>query len=165
MDSAIPALIAVAGTILGVALTYFFQERSARRAEASVFRRELRAERMNVYGAYLTSLAELRRGELDRYHHRLDARDSEAAITARAESVRLRSAALAALSRVKLVVPGPGLRVVAEYALEETQQLHAASDEGDLDTLSKRAEAAVARFTALAAAEVQDGAEGGSSER
>lgn len=158
MDSAISALIAVAGTILGAALTYFFQERSARRAEASAVRRELRAERMNVYSAYLASLAELRRSELDRYHRRLEARDSEAVITARAESYRLRGVALAALSRVRLVVTGAGLAAAAEDALEETRHLHAASGKDDLETRDKRAEAAVGQFTALAAAEVQDDA-------
>lgn len=113
---------------------------------------------MNVYSAYLASLAELRRGELDRYHRRLDARDSEAAIMVRAESYRLRGVALAALAKVKLVVNGPELAAAAEDALEETRHLHDASDQGDLETRDRRAEAAVERFTALAATEVQDDA-------
>lgn len=157
MDIAISGVIAVAGTIIGAALTYIFQERSRRRAEAAVFRRELRAERRNVYSAFLTALAELRRGELDRYDRRLYARDSEAARTARAESARLRSVAQAALSQVKLVAESAELTAAAEKAFEETSDLHAASDDDDLSARDKRAAAAVERFTQLASAEVQAG--------
>ncbi|MBO0801599.1 MAG: hypothetical protein J2P25_00775 [Nocardiopsaceae bacterium] len=157
MDIAISGVIGLAGTIIGAALTYIFQERSARRAEASKLRQELRAERRNVYSAFLTSLSELERSELDRYHRRTDARDSEAAITARAESFRLKSIAQAALSQVRLVAESAELTAAAEDAWEETRCLHAANDQGDLSARNKRSAAAVDRFTTLASAEVQAG--------
>lgn len=155
----ISGIIALAGAALGAVLTYVFNERSARREETARFRRDLRAVRRNVYGAFLTSLAELRRGELDRYDRRLYARDSEAAQTARAESSRLRSAAQGALSQVQLVTDSAELRAAAENALNETGELHAADDQDNLNTRTKRADAAVERFMRLASAEVRGGAE------
>lgn len=165
MDSVILAVIAVAGTILGTVsgtvTAYFLQERSARRAEARVTRKELRAERADVYSAYLTSLAELRRGELDRYDRRLTARDSDAALSARAESSRLQSAAQAVLSKVRLVVgDNAELEAAAQDAFEETLNLRGVRDRDDLSARSERATAAAERFTALAKDQVQPGAQG-----
>ena len=60
MTNAIPAIIAVAGTLLGSALTYIFQSK-----KSSAFQRELWAERMSAYSSYLAALTEFRRGQLD----------------------------------------------------------------------------------------------------
>jgi membrane protein YqaA with SNARE-associated domain len=51
-SNAISAIIAVAGTFFGSALTYFFQRRTSERAEASAWQRELRAERMRASSSY-----------------------------------------------------------------------------------------------------------------
>lgn len=70
--SAISAIIALAGTILGAALAYLFQNRASERAEASALQRELRAERMTVYSSYVTALTEFRRGQTDWYNRRAE---------------------------------------------------------------------------------------------
>ena len=152
------AIIAVAGTLLGSTLTYFFQLRTSRQYELSAFQRELRAQRMSAYGAYSTALTEFRRGQLDWYNRRKEDPDSEMTLTARVESYRLRGIALAALSQVQLVAGDPALVVTANRAYELTRPVHYAQDPADLDERSDRAREAVDSFIALASAEVQSAA-------
>lgn len=160
MGSAISTIIVVAGTILATILgallgtvgTYFLQERSARRAEGE----ESRVERRDAYSAYLTALAEFRRGELDRYDPRLNARDSDTVLSVLAESSRLQSAAQAALSRVMLAVgDNAELEAAARDAFEETLNLRSVRNRDDLSAQDERVKAATDRFTVLARAQVQ----------
>lgn len=54
-------LIAVVGTLLGASLTYVFQQRSAGRARAVAFTKELRAERLAAYSEFVTAVTVFRR--------------------------------------------------------------------------------------------------------
>ena len=155
MDSALSAIIAVAGTILGAALAYVFQSRASERAEASAFRRELRAERMSVYSAYMTALAEYRRGQTDWYNRRVEDPDDAATFAARVESYRLKGVARAVLSQVRLVTSDSAVVSAAIGAFELTRPIHSAEDSTDLRSRTKAAEEAVDAFLTLAAGEVQ----------
>lgn len=157
--------MAVAGTVLGAVLTYLFQERAARRAEASTLRRELRAERMSVYSSFLTALAEYRRGQLDWWHRREEDPRSEAALAARVESYRLRGLAQAAFSQVQLVARNAELVAAASEAWDLSHLVHRAEDRAELDARADRVKDTVERFTALAAAEVQAGYDAGDGHR
>lgn len=86
----VSAIIAVAGTLLGSALTYWFQQKSFDRMEARRFHQRPWAERLRAYNAYTTALAELRRGQADCYDRRLEGPDSNAEMAARVESYRPR---------------------------------------------------------------------------
>jgi hypothetical protein len=156
--NAVLAIIAIAGTLLGSSLTYFFQLRTSARAEISVFQRELRAQRLSAYGAYSTALTEFRRGQLDWYNRRKEDPDSELTLAARVESYRLKGIALAALSQVQLVACDPALVVAANRAFDVTRPVHYARDSADLGERSERAKKAINSFIALAAAEVQSAA-------
>lgn len=147
----------MAGTILGAALTYVFQERSARRAEATAFGRELRTERRSVYSAYLTALAEWRRGLYDWCNRRWEDPGSDATFQARVEAYRLRGLAQAALSEVELLACDPELTAVARNAQDLTALIRHAEDGADLEPKDAAARAVVRRFIALASAEVQTG--------
>jgi hypothetical protein len=152
---AIPAIIAVAGTLLGSALTYLFQSIRSKRAEASAFQRELRADRLSAYSSYSTALTEFRRGQLDWYNRRKEDPKGEVTLAARIESYRLRGIAETALSRVRLVASDPALVSAAKEAYELTRPVHYAQDSADLDSRTEKAKEAVDRFVALAAAEFQ----------
>lgn len=165
MTNAIPAIIAVAGTLLGSALTYLFQSKNSERTEASAFQRVLWAERMSTYSSYLTALTEFRRGQLDWYNRRKEDPDSAATKEARDESYRLRGVALGALSRVQLVASDPALDTAATEAYELTHPVHYAQDQTDLDARTESAQQAVDRFIAVARAEVQSAPTAGRSHR
>lgn len=155
MANAISAIVAVAGTILGSALTYFFQNRASARAEASALERELRAERMSVYSSYATALAEFRRGQLDWYNRREEDSDSAATLAARTESYRLKGLAQAALSQVQLVAGDSAVVTAAINAFDLTRPVHKARDGADLDSRAETGKTAVDRFITIAGAEIQ----------
>jgi hypothetical protein len=119
----VSAIIAVAGTLLGSALTYWFQQKSFGRMEARRFHQRLWAERLRAYSAYTTALAELRRGQADWYNRRLEGPDSDAEMVTRVESYRLRGLALAALSQVRLVAGDSPLVDAASEAFDMTRRI------------------------------------------
>jgi hypothetical protein len=155
VTNTISAIIAVAGTLLGSALTFLFQSRASERAEASTLQRELRTERMRAYSSYSAALTEFRRGQLDWYNRREENPNSEATLAARVESYRLRGVAQTALSQVQLVASDPALVAAADEAYELARPVHRTQDSANLDSRSESAKKAVDRFVALAAAELQ----------
>lgn len=154
MAAAVAAIIAVAGTLLGSALTYIFQVRASQRAEAAVFQRELRAERTSAYGAFLAALTEWKTAQIDWYSRRNDS-GGDILQAARIESYRLKGVAQAALSRVQLVAGDRALAIAADQAFELTRPVHDAQNRSELEEKAARAKQAVNSFIALAAADVQ----------
>jgi hypothetical protein len=153
--NSISAIIAVAGTLLGSALTYLFQSKASARADASAFQREVRTERMSAYSSYSTALTEFRRGQLDWYNRGKEDPSGAATLAARVESYRLRGIAETALAQIRLVASDPALVTAANEAYELTRPVHYAEDGADLDSRTENAKKAVDRFVSLAAAEVQ----------
>jgi len=158
--AAVAAIIAVAGTLLGSALTYMFQLRASQRAEAAAFQRELRAERTSAYGAFLSALTEWKNEQINWYSRREDDSGGEIVQAARIESYRLKGIAQAALSRVQLVASSQALVIAADQAFELTRPIHSARDETDLEERKDQAMKAVNSFIALAATDVQSAALG-----
>jgi hypothetical protein len=165
VDSAISAIIAVAGTILGAALAYFFQSRASERAEAFALQRELRAERMSVYSSYMTALTEHRRAQTDWYNRRAEDPDSAATFAARVESYRLKGVARGLLAQVRLVTRDPAVVTAAMEAFRQTRHVHHAEDSTDLSMRTKAAEDAMDGFIALAADEIQSAVPTGRARR
>ena len=140
---------------MGAALAYVFQNKASERAEASALQRELRAERAGVYSSYVTALTGFRRGQIDWYDLRKKDPDSAATLAARVESYRLKGAAEAVLSQVRLVASDPGVATAAISAFELTRPVHYAQESADLSSRIEEAENAADAFVALAAAEIQ----------
>ena len=113
MASAVAAIIAVAGTLLGSTLTYLFQLGAPERAEASAFQRELSSERISTYGAYSAALTDWRRGQLDWYNRRKEDSAGEMTLAARVESYRLKGLTRTALSQVQLIASDQALVIAA----------------------------------------------------
>jgi hypothetical protein len=155
MTTALPALIAVAGTLLGSALTYLFQSRTSSRAEASALQRELRTERREVYSSCSAALAEYRQGQLDWHFYREEDPNSAATLAARVEAYRLKGIAQAAVSRVQLVAGNPAVVTAANDAFELTRLIHYAQDVADRHSRNEIARNAINRFITLAGAEIQ----------
>ncbi|MCF2131246.1 hypothetical protein L1I79_33210 [Strepomyces sp. STD 3.1] len=136
MDSAMPALIAVLGTLLGSAATYVFQRRSAEQAENVAHQRQLRSERMAVYSEFAQAVTEFRRCQYGRWHddQASPGRDSEAALEAR----RLRGVAQYAVFRVQLIASSDVLHEAARIAFDAAADMHHASSSQQLRSWATR---------------------------
>jgi len=157
MASAVAAVIAVAGTLLGSSVTYWFQRRTSAGAAAQEFARQLRAERVAAYSGYVTAVTLFRRGQLEWLNRRVEDPDGAVTVSARADAYRLRGEAQAALSRVRLAAGDKALVDAAGEALEAAEPMHYAADKDDLEVRNEEAKRSLQAFIDLAAAEVQSG--------
>ncbi|HZM77812.1 MAG TPA: hypothetical protein VFC19_19005 [Candidatus Limnocylindrales bacterium] len=77
MDAVFASLIAVVGTLLGSAITFLFQQRTAERNESFARSQRLRSERLAIYSAFAAVLTEHRNALVKVWH--LQQRDPDAA--------------------------------------------------------------------------------------
>ncbi|MFH8369634.1 protein kilB [Streptomyces sp. NPDC018031] len=142
-----PSIIAVAGTLLGGALTGLLQiraERSARRAD----RADRRAEALRAaLGELVAALGDHRRALWHRERIRLSGADREAFEAARTTSHATRSAVTGPLVSVAVLEPS-----LAEPARRAALAAFDLRDAADLGVLAARREAAIAATDDLVAA-------------
>jgi hypothetical protein len=155
VDSDLPAIIAVAGTLLGSAVTQLFQRGSANRAEASSHRQQLRAERMTVYSDFAGAISDFRRSQLDRWHREIEDHNSDAAISSRMETYRLRAKSNHAMFRVQLVASDKPVIEAARHTYELASCMNDATSKDELISISKSAKKALEDFITLASIDVQ----------
>ncbi|MFB7448793.1 MULTISPECIES: hypothetical protein [unclassified Streptomyces] len=145
------ALIAVAGTLLGVVFTHWFQARATERTAALARGEQLRQERIETYSAFAGAVVDYRHSQNDRWFRARSHPGSEEAEESRHASYRQRTAARQALFRVQLVCDDPEIRRLAETAFVESHCMHEAVDEADRALRSEQAKEALAVFIAAAA--------------
>ncbi|MFB7288879.1 hypothetical protein [Actinacidiphila glaucinigra] len=155
MDQALSAAIAVGGTLLGVALTYWFQRQSARHAEECARQHYLRAERASAYSAFAAAVTQLSRAQLDRWHRPREAPADPDNSKVRLAAFDQRSHARQAFFRVQLLAGSEELIELARNAMDSTRPLAHATDEAESERLTLECRAAVERFIQHAAREVQ----------
>jgi len=155
MQGAITAVIAVAGTLLGSALTYLFQCRNSQQAEAFSFQQQLRSERVIVYSDFAKAVPASRRGQDNWWFRRNEDPYGRAAFDAQMEAYNLGSGALHALFRVQLVADSHELVGAARHAHHVTSELHRASTATELGERAHEAEEALEHFIVLASRDVQ----------
>ncbi|MCX5225536.1 hypothetical protein ABZY16_25455 [Streptomyces sp. NPDC006553] len=145
------ALIAVAGTLLGVIATHWFQGRATERTASLARTEQLRQERIATYSAYAGAVVDYRHSQNDRWFRAAEEPGSEEAEESRHASYRQRTAARQALFRVQLVCDDPQVRRLAEAAFEQTHCMHEARGEAERARRSAEAKEALAEFIAAAA--------------
>lgn len=145
------ALIAVLGTLLGVAATHWFQTRAAVRTATLARDEQLRQERITTYSAFAGALVDYRHSQNDRWFRALEVPGTDTAEEARYTSYARRRAASQALFRVQLVCDDPQTRQLAEDAFEVTNRIHEATDEEARKNLGAQAKEAIALFISAAA--------------
>ncbi|MFD7952543.1 hypothetical protein ACFV4X_03515 [Streptomyces ardesiacus] len=155
MDIAISALIAIAGTLLGSAVTHAFQRKASAQDHLFAAQQQIRSDRMTVYSDFAGALTEFRRGQQDRWHRWNEDPDGSAFIEARTEAYRLRGIALHALFRVQLIASARTLIDTAQDAYALTSTLHKASDKTELSTVGTQAREVLEQFIKLASSDVQ----------
>ncbi|WP_405863367.1 hypothetical protein OG407_34415 [Streptomyces sp. NBC_01515] len=139
MEPAVVTGIAVLGTLLGSALTYYFQKRQAVYIHGMTARERLRVERIGAYGALAESVADLRGGQLIRWTTRRESpADSDEYARARSDSWRLRAAARSTMYRVQLVTDDEDFARRARELVELTIQILDATDADDLAIRAQR---------------------------
>ena len=155
MQGAVTAVIAVAGTLLGSAITYLFQRMNAQRAEIFSFQQQLRSERMIVYSDFAKVVKEYQRAQDSRWFHNLEDSESKGAYDAFTKALDLGSSAQHALFRVELVAESPELIAKAWHSYRLVNKLREASSEDDLGSREDMAEEALRDFIAHAKRDIQ----------
>ena len=155
MGGALTSLVAVAGTLLGSALTYVFQRRTAGRAERFARDERLRQERMSAYSAFAEAVMEYRHEELQVWLHRHGELTHPLPESFHVEQGRLRALALRARYRVRLLADEPGLTELADESIKAVADIHRAKDTTELMEHGDRTEQRVEEFIRAAVTEVR----------
>jgi hypothetical protein len=155
MQGAVTAVIAVAGTLLGSAITYLFQRINVQRAEIFSFHQQLRSERMIVYSDFAKAVKEYQRAQDSRWFLNREDAESKAAYDAFTKALDLGSNAQHALFRVELVADNSELIAKAWHAYRLVRKLRRAATEDDLGSQQDMAEEALRDFIASAKCDIQ----------
>ncbi len=154
MSTILPALIAVAGTLLGAGATFFIQRSVTDRAASQAFDERLRQDRITAYSAFADAAVEYRSGEFDRWYRLRDG-DESAVREAKAAAHSKRAVAQRALLRISLLTDDVRLRALGRAAIDAAWSISRADEPEERDKNGDRAKAALDAFIEHAAAQVQ----------
>ncbi|MDI5967509.1 hypothetical protein POF50_012510 [Streptomyces sp. SL13] len=146
MDGIAPSVIAVLGTLLGVGLTYVFQERGNARIAQQDREERLRQERMDAYVAYAAALVAYRRGLIDLWFSDRAGTPPEELRRVRLHSYELRTAAQEALFRVQLVTDDAVLSTRAVQVFQEVGEVGRSDQREEMDRRRESTRDAVNAF-------------------
>ena len=155
MDTAVAAIIAVVGTLLGSALTYLFQQRTTEHVAALGTQERARQERLDAYAAFGGSAVRCRVASLDVWHRQDDASSEDVQRLARAEFYRARAELVDAELRVQLVSSREELHVLMADVIATATKSASAASAADRNDRNDSAKAALARFVQAAAKELR----------
>ncbi|MEU5954536.1 hypothetical protein [Streptomyces sp. NPDC047525] len=144
MTSVFTSLIAVTGTLLGAALGYFLQRRSANRAEQQA-----------AVLAFANAITAVILNQQDRWHRAAEDPGGPEDLVAQRESHRLRNVARQAMNGVALHVPIAAVLNQAEATFWTASEVHSAPTAADRTTRSRAAHQSVRTFITLASKAVR----------
>ncbi|MFJ8210595.1 hypothetical protein [Streptomyces sp. NPDC096033] len=153
MSGIIAAAIAVIGTLLGAVIAHRYQEQSTARAAARADREREHRRLLEACADFVGVAEDYRRAQYDRWTSQHTAADSEAALSARAESYRLYVELRSSLFRLRLVASGALAQRLAEQAAEiqvRTREIFFAVDRADMLARGEVAEHACEAFVVRA---------------
>ncbi|MDI3422701.1 hypothetical protein [Streptomyces luteolus] len=156
MSGIIAAAIAVIGTLLGAVFAHRYQQKIAARSAAHADRERSYQRLLDACTSFIGLAEDYRRAQYDRWTSQHAAPDSEAIVTARAESYRLYVEVRSSVFRLRLVAIGPEAQQLAEQAAAiqvKTREIFFAADKADMLARGEAAEHACEAF-AVAAREV-----------
>jgi hypothetical protein len=149
------AIIAVAGTLLGSALTHFFQRHQNDVESATAAAEARRQERITAYSEFAAAVAQLRGACQNRYTMRVrHGSDSEQHLAARTHTFHVQPAARAAMYRVLLLADDPRLLSLAADIMETTISIREAETDADMERRSDLSRMQTEEFIAAAAAQL-----------
>jgi hypothetical protein len=155
MSSAVGAIVAVAGTLLGSVATYLFQ-RNATDRQARVAREERhRTERVSAYVEFAAAATDLRRAAYDRWHRYQEEPAGNAFIVARDEYYRLYAEARNSQIKLKLLTGHQHLAELAYHAVEVATEIKDAASEPERVERGENAKMALDHFVEAASADLR----------
>ncbi|MFI6900571.1 hypothetical protein ACIBKY_04885 [Nonomuraea sp. NPDC050394] len=154
MESAVVALIAVAGTLLGAAVTHISQARKAAQDRQAARSERLWQERLAAYSAFAEALTDFRKVQNDRWHLEQEDPSSEKFSQIRDGSYKERARVTAALFRLRLLSPDGHLNDLAAGALAAAEDIPAAADEADRSLRGQAARRLLYEFVEAASEQV-----------
>lgn len=154
MEVVLASLIAVAGTLLGSALTFDFQRRSSARAEDFARSQQLRQDRLATYSAYAGSVTALKQGVVALWFHQRSDPDSPATREAFTTCDRLGATTENAHFRVQLLAADPHLITLAASAFDTVDAIRTAPTRTELAAAEQALQAALTAFMTAAAAQI-----------
>ncbi|MGW4704141.1 hypothetical protein [Streptomyces sp. NPDC004285] len=153
MSGIVAAAIAVIGTLLGVVTAHRYQEKTAARSAARSDQERTYQRLLDACADFIALAEEYRRAQYDRWTSWQAAPESEAALTARAESYRLYVELRSSVLRLRLSALGPQAQRLAAWAAEiqvETRAVFFATDRADMLARGEAVEQACEAFAAYA---------------
>ena len=148
----------MAGTLLGSASTYWFQQKAARRSEIVAWQERLRQDRLTACSEFAAAVSDLRRSVIAVWF-RKNRKDRQSASDeaadeyhiAFAEADRLGAVAESAKFRMLLVIDDPTLRELADTAFRYVNAVLPAVDKAEVENLDAEFAAHMDVFVATAA--------------
>jgi hypothetical protein len=155
VDTAVAAIIAVVGTLLGSALTYLFQQKATAYVATLGTQERARQERLDAFASFGGSAVRCRVASLDVWHRQDDGSSEDVQRTARAEFYRMRAELVDAELRVQLVSSRKDLHVLMAEVIGTATKTASAASAAERNDLNENAKAALARFVQAAAKELR----------
>ncbi|MBF6124281.1 hypothetical protein [Nocardia brasiliensis] len=155
MNAVLPALIAVAGTLLGSGVTFFIQRSTADREVSQVFAERLRQDRLNAYNAFADAAVEYRGAEYDRWF-RLREGEDEATRSAIQAAHSKRSVVQSALLRIALLTNDTQLYELGSESIHVTRSISHATSPEQREERGDQAKTLLDTFIKQAAADIQN---------
>jgi hypothetical protein len=154
METAVVAIIAVIGTLLGSSLTYLFQRQVNEHQSALDIAERARQERLDACAAFGGAGVRFRVAALDLWHRNHEPSSEEARSFAKADYYRLRTEAVDAETRVHLVSPSASLNLLMSDVIETASRIPDATDASDRRDRNTAAKEALSRFIGAASDEL-----------
>ncbi|WP_433474743.1 hypothetical protein ACQPZP_39560 [Spirillospora sp. CA-142024] len=146
MNASFASLIAVAGTLLGSALTYLFQVRQSRRAETREILQRLRQERLSAYTEFVTAAADYHRSAFTHWYRKKESPEGQDFQDARAEADRLQAAVDRAITQIRLLSGDQSLIAAAQQVRSSAEQVRKAESRSERDAQGDHYQAALDQF-------------------
>ncbi|MGW5312527.1 hypothetical protein ACWEVD_24960 [Nocardia thailandica] len=163
----ITALIAIAGTLLGAAVTHYFQRVNADRTLRQTFGERLRQDRLIAYHDFANAVIDYRHHQIKRWH--LLNQDPDAEANTRSVAYDKKAIANSQLLRLKLLTSNEQLLRLADEALSASLAIQrggvAPASAVEHQERYQKAAAAIDAFVLCAGRDVQSHSLAGSSAR
>jgi hypothetical protein len=155
MSSAVSAIVAVIGTLLGATATYIFQRIDADRKDRSLRSEKFRQERLAVYTEFAGAVTDLRLAAYDRWHRYQEDPNSPAFAAARDEYWKLYGVARNVQLKLRLLTDDADLVRLVHEAVERASEIKDADTEPERQHRGEQAKQALDDFLSAASSRLR----------
>jgi type II secretory pathway pseudopilin PulG len=146
VDASFASVIAIAGTLLGSALTYLFQIKQSRRAETRDMLQRLRQERLTAYTEFVAAATDYRRSAFTHWYRKQEDSNGRDFLDARAEADRLDALVDRAITQIRLLSSDDSLIAAAQLVRSFAEGIRKAESREERDAQADHCQAALDQF-------------------